>query len=197
MEICRILAARRTASASCRFGGRVDDNGAYSMTINRMGTSGRLMLLFAMTLLAAGCKARQSDPLGLTATKWKSLSVQYCVGEGSTVVMKSWSTSDEALLDQLQHLGVQEVSPLSLIGTMTTNRLDIVLATGETIRMYVLDEHMLTMHDPARKKKSYSLRLDGDFVKRLRSMIDDQAHDSIHFYYDHEVSVAESLPDGQ
>lgn len=147
-------------------------------------------ILFLVIMCGCGSHDECSDPLQICSAEWESLSVQYCVGAGPQVVAKKWASRDEAVMRRLKKaMIIKECASLSLIGTMTTNRLQMRLDDGNAIEMYVLANTQLSMHDPKRPKRSYLLIVDTAFVEVLKNVIAADTGDDPRFYYSHEVDV--------
>lgn len=146
-----------------------------------------LLVLLTVSVTSSGCENSKPDPV---ATSWKKLKVEYCVGSPPTVTMKSWETEDQKLLDDIHDaLKIKSRQALTLVGTMTTNRIAITLADGNDVIMYILDEERLSYHNPANRQQSYSVITDKGFVEKLRNVIQAATGERIHFYYDRRVQI--------
>jgi hypothetical protein len=141
--------------------------------------------------------------MSVTGREWKRLSVDYCVGEGQQVQMKTWTTSEPQLLNKLRNsLTIYRQTGLTLIGTMRTNRLTIDFNYGNRLEMYVIQEEecklspyqgekcQLSFHDPDRRYLSFHLDTSGEFVRLMRKEIEAGGEGKIHFCYDHEVVIS-------
>jgi len=108
--------------------------------------------------------------------------------------MKSWETEDRKLLEDLRGaLKIKSRQALSLVPTMTTNRIALTLADGKDIVMYIYDEERLSFYNVADRRQSCSITTDRGFVEKLKNVIRDAADEPIHFYYDREVTISRQL----
>lgn len=150
-----------------------------------------LLVLLAATTLPSGCGNSKTDPV---AASWKKIKVEYCVGSPPMVTMKSWETEDRKLLEDLRGaLKIKSRQALSLVPTMTTNRIALTLADGKDIVMYIYDEERLSFYNVADRRQSCSITTDRGFVEKLKNVIRDAADEPIHFYYDREVTISRQL----
>ena len=153
-----------------------------------MPTQVLLLAILTAAVASLGCNNNYPDP---ATTAWAKIEVNYCVGSPPTVTMKSWATEDQGLLNDLHDaFKIKTKRGLSLVGTMTTNCIELRLADGKAIVMYVLGEERLTSHNPANRKQSYSLTTEKGFVGKLRDVIQAATGETVHFYYRREVTIS-------
>ena len=147
---------------------------------------------FAATMVLltflTGCEVSGRHGQALMQKPWTEISVDYCVGPGPDVKMKTWSTANAKVLRELQDsLDVESARWLSLIARMTTNRIELKTADGDTLIIHVFDAHSLSMYDAQHAGDSFSLKIRGDFVARLKAIIETAEGERIHFWYNTEV----------
>lgn len=153
-----------------------------------------LLILVASGCLC-GCEKRGTE----ADTRWTSLGVRYCVGEGPDVREKEWFTKDPALLNSLSTAiaNRSEMKRLSLIGTMRTNRLCVNRADGSRLEIYILSEKgFISVHDPDSPHDSASMSVSSEFSGKLKNAIRSSTGEEPHFVYNTEVNVLDGTPDG-
>ena len=105
--------------------------------------------------------------------------------------MKSWETKDQGLLKELHDaFKVRATHGLSLIQTMTTNRLALTLEDDRELLLYIFDTGRLTWYNRRDRQESYAIDVEGVFVDTLRRTIQATTREAVHFYYDTEVTVS-------
>ena len=147
-----------------------------------------LFVLLAAASLPLGCENRTVNPVDAS---WKKIEVEYCVGEPPVVAMASWGTEDPRLLAELREaLVIASRQGLTLVPTMTTNRIALTLADGSDVVLHIYDEERLSYYNPADRQESYSIVTNKGFVEKLRNTIQTTTGESIQFYYDREVTIS-------
>jgi len=125
----------------------------------------------------------------LQRQSWSSIEVDYCVGEGERVQMKTWSTNDPIILKQLKKsYHATSISLAWTAGYMNSNEIRLTLANGKVWNIYIYSPTTYKLIDPT-DKDSFHLDLKLAFFETLKAMIEKHEARSIHFYYFKRVTI--------
>ena len=149
---------------------------------------GCLLLIAAAAFAMMGCNRKSEKTI--QDTPWSRISVDYCVGNGPNVKLKTWTTEDAATLEKLRGaFQVLSRKGLSLIATMTTNEIRLSAAGGDEFVLYVFEDTKLSCYDARNRKDSISLEVAECFVQELTKAIEAAGGDEVHFVYKYDVNV--------
>lgn len=128
----------------------------------------------------------------LMESRWVSLTVFYCVGDGKDGVVqgKKWTTKDKEVLTRLRS-AYHEIARRGgmVAGTMTTNKVAITLENGQEWWLYLFDEHLASLQGVPNRRPTYHLEINPNFVESLRAEILRETGETAYFYYPYEVRI--------
>lgn len=118
----------------------------------------------------------------LHQAKWKSISVEYLVREGTNFQKQTWSTTNQTVLERLSNaLKVERAGDLWGIGTMTTNKITLQLVNGKSFIIYINEPTKLCMNEFLNPPTGFSLKVTRDFYDELKAVIESDVKTKIYF----------------
>lgn len=144
---------------------------------------GPWVVLLLWCCCCVGCATKPvTNPLDILTDPWVKMTVKYQAVAPTGAASKTVVISDAAILDCLQKsLKITDAGGLYHIGTMTTNRVEISMESGQRIELYVINTTRLSMHDPDDRVKSYAVIVTPAFVKNLEQALVDATGDTVSF----------------
>ncbi len=148
------------------------------------------LLSGVLGVLLVGCGESKYGKEMINAP-WTEMTVDYCVGSGPDVKMKTWVTKDPKVLKELQKsLKIQSIRWVTVGASMTTNRIQLKTADGNNLEMCILDENRVAFHDADHPGDAFFLVIATGFTNRLQGAIEATEAGEVHFWYRTEVNVS-------
>jgi hypothetical protein len=151
---------------------------------------GSWVVLLLWCCCCVGCATKPvTNPLDILTDPWVKMTVKYQAVTPTGATSKTVVISNATTLERLQKsLKISGAGGLYHIGTMTSNRVEISMESGQRIELYVINTTQLSMHDPDDRVESYSVDVTPTFVNNLKQALVDATGDTVRF---------ESAPDKQ
>lgn len=154
---------------------------------NLLSATRCLLVVCAAGLMTTAMGCRRDPAAELKETPWRHIEVAYLAGDKTVKPLASWSTDNEADLDDLRAaLVVTYSGELWNVPTMTTNRILIRLGNGRDYIMHIYEPHLLSVYDKNETTVSFSLRVDPSFVRVLKARIEAETNEKAYFHTYHE-----------